>query len=357
MPVAYESEFWRDVAPRFDVLAYLARFGAAAKSGANHTIRTCPLCGNTSGAKFYVRVAKTHKNGMWNSYCCHGAGNLVSLVRKVEGYTSNVEAEWHIEALAGAAGIVALGSAADPPAIPEPARPPADVQFPYPMFRAEPGLRIQKGSASVTLAERGVTQPVIDRHLLMTTGAETYLGSDRRRDLDHRLIIPIKSTDGQGWLSWQARDLTGNATRKYLFPAGDRSSSTMYGADNHRAQLALLVEGAFHHWAWEAIQTPSSIWAPLATFGKKLTNAQEELLMLLPCTTVAFAWDLDAAPEIARVAARLAGKKRILIVPSHPDGRDHDELTPHERYQLLIAAEPYTFALAAKMKASLALSR
>jgi hypothetical protein len=232
--------------------------------------------------------------------------------------------------------------------------------FPASMRQANPNNAIASKGRLIALRDRGVTPEVIERHALQVTGDETWLGVDRRRDLDHRLIIPIRR--GNGWLSWQARDLTGDAgRRKYVFPAGDRSSEWFYDFDDyleHGGSTILIVEGVFHKWAWDNLGSATGnagiYHLSVASFGKRLTGEQERLLMTTPkIKRIIIGWDLDAWPEIVKVAGRIAGRKELLIISAHESGLDHDELPHAELKRMLVEARPYSmdFALEMRLKA------
>ncbi len=122
----------------------------------------------------------------------------------------------------------------------------------------------------------------------------------------------------------------------------------------------MIVEGAPNKWAFDRlgrdIADSRVERMAIASFGKKLSADQEELLIAHPAKRVVIAWDLDAASEIGKVCHRLAGRKEVYVMPPPPAGLDYDELPPGELLRLFVAAQPYSLPLIVRMKASLSLS-
>ena len=346
-----------DAIKAFDVRDYLGRFGKVSKSGGNNVyVNPCPLCGDRHN-KFYANVSGGAKNGTYNSYCCHDQGGLLDLIMKAEE-TTRFEATYQIESAFEGEDTRMLAVLER-----EQAREwVRTMQIPEPVFQALPEYPCWVRDRFGCLAERGADQYIIDRHRLrITQGAVTLYGK-RREDLDHRLLIPVFKENGSEPLSWQARDLTGRAERKYLFPAGDQSANWLYDFQNHRGTTLMVVEGVFHKWAWDRLGrdlgNPLLEHMAVASFGKKLTEAQIHLLMgATHISRVIIGWDLDAAPQIVKIAEILNGRKELLIMPAHPSGRDHDELDNAERMALLASAEPWSPRLAVRLTTSLALGR
>jgi hypothetical protein len=345
----------------FDVRGYLEERGRLRSSGpTNVTCRPCPICGDKRG-KFYANVRAGRNNGRFNSYCCFEQGNLVDLVMRVEGTATRDEAVALIRARTEGSDnriIPLIEKIAETAA--QSSQESALCVFPAPLRQVSPNDAIASQGSLIALECRGVTSQVIERHALQVTGEETWLGADRRRDLARRLVIPIRK--GNGWLSWQARDLAGDAgRRKYVFPAGDRSSEWFYDFDDylaHGGSTVLIVEGVFHKWAWDnlgaAIGNAGVAHLSVASFGKRLTAEQERLLMTTAkIRRIIIGWDLDAWPEIVKVAGRIAGRKELLIMPAHESGLDHDELPHAELKRMLVEARPYSmdWALEQRLKA------
>lgn len=344
----------------FDVPGYVSSVGRARHSNRqNINVTPCPICGDNRRHKFYVNISGGKDNGRWNSYCCHDQGGLVELVMAVESM-SRPEAVAFIRAEVDGEDedrVIPLTSSTI--AEPSVARSEAPgCAFPENLYNVSENDEIVHHGRPVALTERGITQALIDKYDLRRTFAPTAFKGRLRPEFNNRLIIPIPASDGQSFLSWQGRDLTGQSENKYVFPPGDQSASTLYGWQVAQHQkMVILVEGVFHKWAFDNLADiiDNQVFGDgcVATFGKKLSAAQEDLLMSSPAIeNVVIAWDLDAATQISKVAQRLNGRKRLFIMPASADGRDLDELTYKEMISLFCAIEPYSFALAARLNAS-----
>lgn len=357
--------FNRDYVQVFDVDDYLSSTSRVrASNKRNLMVTPCPVCGETKPHKFYVRaeIGSEH-NGRWNSYCCHNAGDLVSLVYNAEGYASKAEAVAHIKAVVDGDddGVIPLietvkANAADAEEL-------LPCSFPVDLFEASPEMIFVRDGNAHSLRSRGVDEYIITRHMLRVTGNQTTYEGKWRPDLNNRLIIPVLKT-GQTleWLSWQGRDLTGMAERKYVFPTNDKSSRTLYGYEQAKTMpMMIVVEGAFHKWAFDSLGKRLGNQlienCAVASFGKKLSPEQEELIVNSTAEKVVLAWDLDAAPQIHRIAQRLHGRKQVYVMEASQDGRDHDELTDVELLTLMANIKPYTYQLAVEMNARLALMK
>lgn len=356
----------------FDVYAYLTeKCGTVRRSGAtNVVVSPCPICGSKE-KKFYANAFGARNahgvvvRGKWNSYCCHRQGGLVDLVAEIEGVDAPI-----------AVGIIRdIVDGRDDDLIPviqqqqqavanQPAA--ATVVFgaelPQPLYTVKPEYPYCKADGSiVTLRDRGIDEYIMERHQLRVTGVGTWYGGRWKKEYDHRLLIPIF---GNGIVrTWQARDMTGSHHRnRYVFPPGDCSGSMLYDFDAYLQRggsTLLIVEGVFAKWAWDCLGRSLGLreleHMTVASFGKRLSLAQEDLIINTPkIKRVIIGWDLDAAPQIARIADRLNGRKELFIMKPHPE-RDHDELSIDERKRLLFASEPYTRELAARMVTQVAL--
>ena len=346
-----------DLIQEFDVADYLSGFGKVSKTGpTNVTVNPCPICGDRHG-KFYANVTGSKRNGLYNTYCCHNAGNLIDLVMRSEG-CDRIEAEALI-ARSVDGGMLRLA-----PLIPRASQQPAVriPSLPGPLSMATPGHPCWIKSRMGTVSERGVDDYIIARHGLMITGGNAMYAGVQREDLNHRLLIPVFTDYVRTLLSWQARDLTGLADRKYLFPSGDRSTEWLYDLQGHQGRTLLIVEGAPGKWAWDrlgrASGRPQIEHLAVASFGKKLTAAQIALIMnATHIEKIILGWDLDAAAEIVKVAGEMQGRKDVWVMPAHASGRDHDELTFREMEELLAASQRYTPQMGVELTTSLALGR
>jgi len=112
----------------------------------------------------------------------------------------------------------------------------------------------------------------------------------------NRIIIPICDPDGE-YATFVARDVTGAAERKYLYPKGASVHHLLYNFHfwrRRRSTTLYLVEGVFdavHLFPWGC-----------ASFGKHLSQSQTALLRSIPwLDRVVLMWDHDAwarTPEL-----------------------------------------------------------
>lgn len=323
-----------DAIEAFDIEGWLSLHGNCRSSGIdNATVNPCPVCGSTK-RKFYINVGNGPQRGRWLSHCCHDQGNLVRLVQTVEGFAESIEARVFIRY-----------HAAEAPARPVQGRdaaqaPQLAMSLPEPLYGAESGASIIHRGKAITLADRLLTDEVIRRYGIKVTGAETLFRGERRRDLDHRLVIPILAPDG-ALLAWQARDLTGRSAKKYVFPSGASATNTFFGwrqDETGSSGWVLIVEGVFQKLAWDRLGVGFTR-NTVASFGKKLTERQVDLLVSQPgLKKVYLAWDLDAVPQMCQHAVRLYGRKKVFFVPPPASGLDHDEVEPGELVSLMGAA-------------------
>lgn len=341
---------------QFDVKDWLDRQGMSyQRSGHTHvTLKDCPLCHDTRW-KVYLNVGGGRKNGFFNTYCCHEAGTLPKLMAAQENMTSSVEAFHEIRRFVEEGGESVIPIVAAPASDAVELRP-AAFALPEPRFLCTPATPcIVKGKLGA-LMDRGITQEIIDAHYLSVTNTGTFYGGLPKRSYDLRLIIPV-IFEGQV-RTWQGRDLTGRAENRYVFPAGDCSGSLLYDFDRVRTKkTAVLAEGVFAKWALErfVVQNGLADIGVTATFGKKLSVEQERLLIESDVETLIFAWDADAIPQINKIADRLVGRKRILVMSPHSSGLDYDEVPLADLVQCFRSIEPWTRDLAARRAIAYAL--
>jgi DNA primase len=170
-------------------------------------------------------------------------------------------------------------------------------------------------------------------------------GGERMQDYSMRVIIPVFGLDGD-LVSFQGRDITGRAERKYLFPPGiGAAGSHLYNGHNvvragRAAEHAVIGEGAFDVAAIKiAFETDRELRniVPLGTFGKHLSMGGDDsqLARLLTLRAhglkhVTFMWDgepraTDDAIEAGLLLRRYGFEARIAVLPR---GRDPAECAP-----------------------------
>jgi DNA primase len=160
-------------------------------------------------------------------------------------------------------------------------------------------------------------------------------GEWRFMKFDKRVIIPIYNMEGK-LVSFQGRDITGKAEKKYLFPPGHSSTGEhIYNAHNFgNATEAVIGEGVFDVIAIKlALDKEASLRdvVALGTFGKHLSHGHAESqlekfrrLMIRGLKRVTIMWDgevkaTDAAIEAGNLLRGLGLEVRIAMLPADKD--------------------------------------
>lgn len=155
-----------------------------------------------------------------------------------------------------------------------------------------------------------------------------------------RIIFPIKF---QGELvSYVGRSVSPSLQPKVLNPNASEAhppAKFLYNFDQARYFDGLiLTEGVF-----DCISTPivNYRYAPVATFGKKLTIDQKRLIFNHRFKELIFAWDMDAKDEILKYAKDFSPMLDIKVV-WFEDNKDPNDLGPDVMERLVKDAKPYT---------------
>lgn len=156
------------------------------------------------------------KRGLHKCFSCGSKGNLVSLVVHVRKCGDFEAAVWIAEN--------------DTPELPKPA--PMRVVFTRP---AEP-LGVREPPPGVEFAPLE-SWPDVPRTYAESRGlvgwqvARWGIGYAIEGRLAGRIVIPTRNE--RGWVSYSARDFTGRAVRRYLYPpAGESDSSALFGEEH-----------------------------------------------------------------------------------------------------------------------------
>lgn len=160
------------------------------------------------------------------------------------------------------------------------------------------------------LSRRGIDYYTVMRYGIGRTYGGPYLG---------RVIIPV-TTEGKV-VHWVARDATGQQAAKVLTPPGGKQARYLFNLD-HVGQLGavphlVVVEGVF-----DALRDPTVC---VASFGKRLSDAQVALLLRCAPVRVTIAYDGDAYADAVSTAARLIGvfpEVRVARLPPTADPAD-----------------------------------
>lgn len=175
------------------------------------------------------------------------------------------------------------------------------------------------------LLRRGVTADVAEYFslYLCEKGKWNYMNPDGRelsQDYSNRILLPIFDLDGT-MKSFQGRDITGTAERRYLFPPGFASAGAyLYGAHNFLAgsDTVVISEGVF-----DVIQTKRALAAheqtkdfvPIGSFGMNLSSGNpsgddqlgrlRQLKQERGLKRVIFLWDGELKAAAAAITASL----------------------------------------------------
>jgi len=155
-------------------------------------------------------------------------------------------------------------------------------------------------------------------------------GEERLYKTKCRVVLPILDIDGK-IVSWQARDITGTARNKYLFPPEFESAKYLYNSNSISSGCDYLIicEGIFDVFGWWRAGFKNVV----ATFGKKISDYQIELIKKLAPKNVFIAWDKDAIKskyEFCEKYGYLFPSTRIIDLPG---SKDSDECNVEELLQ------------------------
>lgn len=131
----------------------------------------------------------------------------------------------------------------------------------------------------------------------------------------HRVLVPV-TIQGKT-VTFSARDITGKKAKKYLFPAGSKPGNYLFNFDSIRGGFIIVVEGVFDALHLQKIGLPA-----VASFGKKITKRQQELLESF--SRIVLMFDSDALEEISKYAGTLRGRSRAVLL-AHGDPTDYSE--------------------------------
>jgi DNA primase len=188
-------------------------------------------------------------------------------------------------------------------------------------------------------------------------------GRPMRQDYSSRIIIPVFDLAGE-LVSFQGRDITGTADKKYLFPPGFASTgSHLYNGHNVVGLDSICIgEGAFDvaaiKIAFDGEMALREVGA-VGSFGKHLSIGDEESqlakLMALRekgLKRVTFMWDgedraIDDAIEAGLLLHKCGFQARIAILPKD---KDPNEVPPSVVRAAYWRAEVVNASVAARMR-------
>lgn len=201
------------------------------------------------------------------------------------------------------------------------------------------GIPIQESeSASAYLLGRGIDALLWAHFGLYYAPGNVEIG-EKTYYTNRRVIIPIKDRAGQ-FISWQARDITGKAKLRYLFPPGFKGAEHLFNSCDilPGSDYLIVCEGMFDAFGWWRAGFKNVV----ATFGKKISDGQLDILLTLRPGKVFIAWDSDAAwgkAEFCEKFSHLFPAVRIVDLA----GKDADELSAKDLAVALSNARCYNW--------------
>ena len=205
------------------------------------------------------------------------------------------------------------------------------------------------GSNLAYLEDRGVTSDIASYFGLRfcVSGGFTYSINDRKvtQDYSSRVIIPIADISGEV-ATFQGRDITGDAEKKYLFPPGlAATGSILYNSFNAIGAEEIAVgEGVFDaigiHRAFEEDINMRHIF-PVASFGMHISKTDDNnsdqfssfvKLQSKGLKRVTFMWDGEAKtiPPVRTAAKMLRAIGLSVRVATLPPGKDPSDMEGEE---------------------------
>lgn len=298
-------------------------------SGLQLNVKECPACGN-SHWKVYLNA----ESGLGNCFVCEAKFTKWRFIEAYVGSTAR-ETFQHIEAYMAEQGW----------------RPRQHDHAPVvkPVLELPTSIPIPINGRNLSYLSRRNISIELARFFQLRychVGGFAYLdayGRSAEQDYSRRVIIPVFDLDGQ-LVSFQGRDITGTAAKKYLFPPlFSATGSVLYNGNNaFKAKRLVIGEGAFDAFAIKAaIDMDPSLedCAAVATFGKKLAPGQLEKIKRLKSEgalrKVIFMWDAEKSAITAACNAALFCRSHgieaaVALLPKDCDPNEVDAVVVQE---------------------------
>jgi DNA primase len=308
-------------------------------------VKECPKCGNDHW-KVYIGA----DTGLGNCFAgdCETKYNRWSFIAAYLG-KSNAEVYEHIKAYAREQGWRAPRRAAvavelEPLALP-------------------PSVALPIGNRNLEYLERRGIQGDLARYFQLRICVRGRFGG---QDYSNRVIIPIFDLEGQ-LVSFQGRDITGEAERKYLFPAGYASTGAhlFNGQNVHHTRRVVVGEGVFDVMALKVAMDGEPELrdvVPVGTFGKHLSFGggddqahKFQRLRSEGVEQVTMMWDAEPAALGAAIEAgmRLKGMGYTARIAVLPPGCDPNEVAADVVRRAFYRAEVVSPAIGARLRIAL----
>lgn len=318
---------------RLDMESFLDHAGIVYKhttgrSGRQLNVKTCPSCG---GAKWKVYI--NEDTGLGN--CFHGSCEMRTFnkwrfIKATLGEASNFDVYTYIRSVSVELGWRPKRRAAA-----------TNMEIGECVLPSSFELPDVNGDVITYLLDRGVDAELCRYFQLRYCHVGGYVyndsGKQKCQDHSHRVIIPIFDLNGN-LVTFQGRDITGNAEAKYIFPPG-RPATGRYLYNGHNAwhvKHLVIGEGAFDAIALKKAFDEESEFrelVPIGTFGMHLSSSADgdasQLTALIELKRhglerVTFMWDgeknaIKNALDAANLVRRAGIRTRVAILPADCD--------------------------------------
>lgn len=342
----------QEILDKLDMEYYLDREGIEYRSGSGSrgpqfNLRTCPFCGSDSWKVFI-----NQESGLGNCFSgdCEKKFNKFGFIRAHTGL-STFETFEHIKAIGAEIGwqparksVIAVVNETRQLKMPH------SLELPI------------NGRNLAYLQNRGITLDIARYfHLrFCKKGLFAYEqdGQKRFMPFDMRVIIPVFDLDGV-LVSFQGRDITGKAERKYLFPPGFAvTGEHLYNGHNvHHTERVIVGEGAFDVMAQKiALDQDQDLRdvVPIGTFGKHLSEHQLHRFVELQkrgVKEVTIMWDgeVKATDDAVKAGTAIKGLGLRVKIAMLPFGKDPNEVPAEVVRASFYSARELTPASAAQI--------
>jgi len=324
------NEELREAIDTLDIESWLDQEGVRYKrargaSGQQLNVKECPCCGNSNW-----KVFLNADSGLGNCFAgdCETKYNKWSFIHASIGGTNKATVD-HIKTFARDQGwrparkiSVAVSLTG------EELKLPASIALPH------------NGRNLKYLDSRNITADIAKYFSLRFSQRGKFNYEDERgrplfQDYTNRIIIPVFDLEGE-LVSFQGRDITDTADKKYLFPPGFSSTGThLYNGHNAVGAARIAIgEGVFDVAAMKiALDGDMALRdvVPIGTFGKHLSRGDEhsQLAKVMRLKEkglkqATFMWDgedraIDDAIEAGLMLNGCGIQARIAILPKDKD--------------------------------------
>lgn len=360
-----ENEELRELLDACDMETYLHIEGIPHKKtrgakGTQLNLKECPACGSSSW-KTYINADTGLGNCFAGSHTPGENFNKYSFIKAHLGSPSFHDVIAHLKAR-----VIEMGW--------QPKRKGRATETPPELVLPNSIALPHEGQNLMYLVQRGIGNEIADYFQLRYCRAGWFKykfnGEDKNQKWEERVVVPVFDLDGN-MVTFQGRDITGAAEKKYLFPPGLPSTARylLNGHNARRCKTIAIGEGAFDVMAMkiafdEVVETRHVV--PVGSFGKELSMSDPkgadqlgELLKLKKegLIEIVMMWDSerDALCRAIEVGIALNGygfKTRLAVLPP---GKDPNEVPTAVVRQAFFQAKAITTGMLflAKMGRSL----